>query len=415
MDLSLDIQYRVLERLDLPDLLTLSEINDYSILAEDVFRRKYSKKVMEIINPLNDTTEEPITEFDSKFYVNHLEIALRILKKFGYLLEKIRFDASIDVGSSINEISSYINLYCSDTLKKLHVVVTSNDNSSFFNGMLKPFKAVEEVSLFGTLGKMNSSTLDFIEMFPVMRTIIMSSVYFEDTSFIDRKFAQLEHVSIIPAHFFVKYNNSVEEKSADVEKMFKKNPQIRSLHLTYCSVQNLKMANELLPNLEHLEIVFFNSAQLNEEPLFFGNMKIFTLFTQQMPRNVSFGHLTELNTNSEPDLDWIKLVEKNPHLEKLTVNRGYVSREQLNRLATLVLNMREVILRLDRDMEDVPIVNFVRNIQKIKKITFKRDNHGRIPVTNTFNTLAITLQIKFGDIWNIMEYPDDLILVAQNY
>lgn len=120
LSLSLDIQYKILERLDLHDLITFSETNEYfSILAHDVFRRKYSKRLIGFLNPKRNITEAPYLEFDTAFYINDLDIALNLLKRFGHLISSIYFSATEELPSSINEVSSCINLYYAAKIGRL--------------------------------------------------------------------------------------------------------------------------------------------------------------------------------------------------------------------------------------------------------------------------------------------------------
>lgn len=400
----------------MPDLLTLSEINEYSILAQDVFRRKYSKKEIKIFNPtINFTGEIFLIGDEASIPVQHLELILKILKKFGKFIQRLSFFiwAAHVSASTIDEISSYINLYCSESLLKLRIQVDGNYSTSVFSGMLKPFNAVEEVTLQGRLGKMNSSMLDFNELFPALRNLIVNVVFVENTSFIDRKFPQLEYVSIAPSGLFTAYK-PIQSNPGDVEKMIKKNPQIRSIHFQSCTVEVLKTVNVFLPNLENLHIdLYLNGNHRAEELLFFENVKNFTVFAVLFPTNLRFGHLTTFETKSDPNLDWIKFVQRNPFLENLSIKGANIKKQQLQRLATLDWNMKEVYLRLSLDIDDESIVNFVRSLEKIKKITFQRDLYTYGVKLNTFSSVTKILRREFSNKWNVMVHTPSYNLILE--
>lgn len=86
---------------------------------------------------------------------------------------------------------------------------------------------------------------------------------------------------------------------ADVEKMLRKNPQIRSLHLLGSIQSFLDTINELLPDLEHLELQSLRKSSNNSNVINFKNVKTLNYYSDYSGSlNIYFEKLNELHTDA---------------------------------------------------------------------------------------------------------------------
>lgn len=270
MDLNIDVQLLILDQLDLNSLLLLSEVNKfYSILVQDVFRRKHAKKLVKICDPfVEGKAKADAIENVETIFLQRFSTILKVLRNFGHLIQRLSFVGVKECvqDSSINEIGAYINLYCSESLVKFDINMNREYSNHFFNGMLKPFKSIEEVSVQDWLVNVSSSPNEFSYLFATVRRLSFNRIFVNDTGFIDRTFPYLEHFYVMSTTS--NYSNCINE--ADIGRMFRKNPQIRSLQLIFYTRSFLKTINQFLPNLEYLILDGYTERNpFYEESIFF--------------------------------------------------------------------------------------------------------------------------------------------------
>lgn len=394
-DLDLDIQFYIWENLQLNDLISLAETNErFSMLAGDIFRRKHSKKTLEI--DFMDFAEESIIVSDKIISMNDSEIILKLLKKFGHFMKKLAIKPS-DVNQT--DIIQAINLFCADTLIEIDI---HNFQSNFFEHMTKPFTQLKGLSLQGIFKRLMSPTLNLAELFPAMQNLTFEFVIVEDpncSSDIAKAFPNLQHLSV-NAHQFSNPNHINED---DFTELIKKNPQIRTLTLQNCDRNLLKVVNEIHPNLEVLELfdyVKLRNSEHDEGRIVFKNLKKFVITNsyESVPQNIDFKNLVEFHSDGSQAIGavmctkWIDIVEHNIHLERLHVTRDPLSNEQLEKLASISSKLTEIFLNVKANINNEAIVKLMRNSPKLKRMNLSVNfDHER-----NFEVAAGMIENEFG-------------------
>lgn len=372
MKLNVYDQIHLLESLDLDNLTSFAETNlHFSLLAADVFRRKHSMKVVKIINPFM-VGYGNIVDYGHTIYIQQFGTILRVLKYFGRSISHlvIEYNDENDLimdNSSINVLSKFINTYCSSSLIHLQI---RNYHATFFDEMTMPFKGVKHLSLHGRFKQLASSTLTFSKLFPALQNLSLKYMHIKNTNCIDQGFSSLTHLYVdiwhlhIPKHF----------NENDVERLLRKNQQIKSLKLSHSSRNFLKIVNEILPNLESLELDIYNPRRSNndDEPIVFEHVKNFTISRSDVsaPSNIFFPKLEEFHTDisETKDDNWIDIVKENSHLIKLHVENGFVSDQQLKKLSVVSSNLTEVYFNLGTYVKYVTVCSFVKNNKDLKRL-----------------------------------------------
>lgn len=399
LDLNEDVHFQILESLNFDELLSLSETNQYfSSLAQQLFRRKYSHKFVEIKSKNGKFLDD-----ESRIYLRDVGSAQQILKKFGQSIFKLKVnhDGSYDFNETeMKSMSKLIDLYCTDTLTE---IVIFDGHQTFFDQITKPFRNVESVEIYGTYKNLNGSGLSFVEIFPAMKSLFLSQTTFKQEA-LHQIVQHFPHLVEFSVHFFDwNFGRNVEE--SDIERVLRMNPQIKRLKLHSPTEYILRVANEILPNLEFLRIEPNWHVEIsNSGPrISFKTVKILQvkptdniMHIDRYLEGIRFENLDELRAMIAPDLEftwWISFIRQNSHLKRFKSIEGSILEENLTKLIEANnLNLKEISITLGVDVKVASLVKFVNEQQKIEKFSFKFTENGETKIS------ALRERFNFGCI-----------------
>lgn len=367
----MDVQLNILESLDLKDLLSVAQTNRYfSSLAEYIFKRKHSHKIIKIFDSNANIGDDTLDGGDI-IQIHSVRNILAFLKHFGrsilYLEIVFNSNATPLAGSTL--INEQISLHCTESLVQIGIATY---NRSFFDRMTRPFKQVEDVTIRGLWKTSNNSVIHFNERFPAMRRLHLLSVQIPDKWCIDQTFLNLEHLTVETLNF----KGSTSFSDTDLITIIKRNPQIRSLKLGRYSRQLLVDINNSLPNLENLELIHYI---LNNDPesagaISFKRLKKLTIYPgyKSISNNFRFGNLVELNTDAYPSVKnwWTDILRDNHNLTALHLNRGCANDKTLKEILSAKLKLIEISFTICRDDSYGHVIDFVQRSEQIKKFHF---------------------------------------------
>lgn len=395
MDMNTDVQLIILEKLDVSDLASFGQTNHHiSMLATDVFKRRYSKKIIEIVDP--KLIAKNVLDGNEVIYLSSYDTISPIFKQFGTSISKLRIvysscgnDSDINLINSINDL---ITSKCSQNLVQMEI---ASYFESFFDGMTRPFERVKNLTIDGHFNKLGNAHLSLVDLFPAVKRLTLPYIKTVDKSGIDHKFPRLEHlhVSIFNA------DDPLRLTEADVENLLRKNPQIRSLILGCTSQTFLKTVNDLLPNLENLVLELFITFRNSDNAgtINFKNVKIFTMSSafHTGPNYIHFDNLEELHTDAFPGSgNWgIEFAKKTKSLQRLYIDRGCVGCTELDMLASANLHLTEISMELCLSVDKEKIVNFVRSNPQMKIFRF----------STSVQSILQSIQQQLEHDWKITE------------
>lgn len=405
MNLNIDVQFVILENLNLSDLISLADTNAHFFrMAANVFKRKHSQKLIKFLAP-DDIIKRDLCVIDDVIYVQRYDSILRLLTHFGQLILKLNLEHGSNqelllharTFNMVHSVNKFTNFYCSEGLTQLEI---ENYFANFFDEMTHPFKHVEKVSITGWFKKLGTSTLTFDELFPAIKHLVLENVQVIDSSSISRSFSYLEHLQLEIRSS--RYSDGFAEH--DVEQALKRNPQIRSLNLDGASEKILEIASENLIKLEMLALsplrtdFLFSEPQRNKK-IVFEYVKILHIFTPYHMKNIKFSNLNELHTAAivTPDYDWIEDVKRNSHLKKLYLDRICVGNDRLQQIASANLSVDQLSVDFCSDVDDNSIIGFIENCINIHKFCFKKSFLPDSPITLRL------LQERFGSKLTIID------------
>lgn len=407
MELNLDCQLMILEQMPLTTLISMAETNRYFMnLVTDIFGRKFGKHRVQFQAPFVDfpvfynQTEGPIKLKDSK-------TVSKVLSHFGQSIHSLKakyLTSDMPVQTKINQL---INAKCSDTLKQFDIISYKNH---FFDDFSKPFKAIESVSVRGIFSSFSREASGFGTLFPNMRHLKIQLAKGQNMSWFDYEFKQLEHLNADFCYYDAPrcYNEDI------MIKFFDKNPQIRTLNISYFTRDLLKHAAKQLSNLENLQIEFYEDRNDYDEStevgddhdeIHFEHLKSFTMKSggDSMPKSVRFEKLVEFRTDANPKdcLRWLKFVESNQNLKKLVIFGRYLKKEEISRLTAAKLGLVEATIKCKKNVDYETIAEFIENSTKLRKLVLKFDEKS-IP-HESFGAIMKSLRKNLSVKWTINE------------
>lgn len=427
MDLNIDVKLSILEVLDLPQLISLADTNkQLSSLAVNVFRRKYSKKIIRIFNPFYPFTPINNTNVivDQEFVkITHFGATLKVLRNFGHEITTLELciylsSTDVQISDALAKINTYIGMYCADTLIEFDV---SSYEKSLFRKMFKPFKRVERVFINGRFDNFDSETLAFEDLFPAMQKLDLLNIETTDGSFIARKYPNLQDFTCAIR------TDDAHIRQEHVQALLEKNRQIRRLRVSGYTRQFLKNVSKTVLRLECLEIEEYDAdvdSADDKLPIVFENVRNLTIFSSQakiMPKNIHFPNLVELNmdTYSKASTNYLDIIRSlhqnatgfktlriwNDHFAGI-----FVSNDQLEALSQEPLSrLQEAYLMLDDDVTDRAIINFLDINQAIRKLHLCRHYPQ-----NSFESLAEIIQSKYSFKWRVMLSKYEILLELEH-
>lgn len=413
MDLGWDCQLQILEELDFISLISVAETNDhFSSLVSDILRRKLAKKSIDFSVPLYSGAikANDVHETGHSFKILNAQLLFKLLDNFGHLIMSLSIHHFSPLES--NSIYEYINLYCSETLERIHLGMKVND---FLNEFTRPFKRVKSVSIIGSPDKWTNPKLSFPALFPAVHELNLIIFSIEDASWFDHTFPKLEQISIDTL------GSTGDSHETAIENIIRKNRQIRQLHLKNASLKLLK----LLADETHIETLtiqrFSNDSNIpgtDYNNIRFDNLKVFKIQNgfDKMPENIGIEQLEEFQTTfSEDGSKWIEFVEKNKNLKQLYVLGHCINDNELYRIAKANPNLCELRGAFYRDVRDETIVNFIKNGIQLKKVHSSRYFDYDFEKGKSFGTTMKVLREEIRNEWNIQELSEDIIFERKNF
>jgi len=398
MDLNIDCQLLVLEQMDFISLLPLAETNlQYkslvSLFLERIFRRNVVN--IELTNLEEDLVI--INPYIHSIKIENTTFAKQLLNNFGHLIQNLEINRVYPYeDESYRSIYKLVNLHCSKTLKK---ITSKNSLDNILEEFTNQFEKVEEVFI----DNISKTGRRLNEIFPSVRRLHFSTYEISNTDSINVKYMNLEHLNI---HI----NEYVELTNKFAAELIRKNSHIRSLALESASVELIKNAADLLPQLERLELVCGqNKFNHNNESISFPNVKIFKEGNSKFVSNyyflnLKFGNVEELYTDdlAENMFNETGFFASNKKLQKLQLEPKYggiyLDSDAFKQLARANTTLRQIFINRAVNVEVETILQLIENNKQLEKlqITFYTKN-GRE------STLKI-LERKLSYRWSLEIY-----------
>lgn len=395
-DLNDDCKVLLLEELDLADLLSMAELNPHiTILAANVYKRKFFNKTIEIRGPFSENAFKFI-ETDDTIVVGNFELTAKLLHHFGSYVSVLGVNFWENSKGQIKQIVAMVNVKCA-ALKEFRVKSRDED---VLSEVKKPFYSVEDVDLDGLFTKSNSG-LELNEMFPKIRKLSLGFTYLKNKMATVR-FPKLLHLEI---PHLVK-----PELNDDIKQMIKLYTRIESLTLRFSSMNILKLVSDSLPNLKQLQL---NAISLDLPDNVDEHICLNSVMSLSVTSNIEpFARLVDLEFVEEFTLDctsyipdiWIDFIVRHAHLKKLTVIDGEIDNAQLAKLVGKMPNIVQVSVKMAHDVTVDTIFKFLESSPTLLQIEIISSDE--VDGEGTMRTLKHLLKDK----WSISSTPFGFML-----
>jgi len=364
-DLDVDCQLQIFDQLNFPTLLSVAELNsEFSILAAEIFRRKYRHKTIKIQEDFfND--DMAIIEFDDAIQIENFDLVESIFKHFGEFI--------LNVNINFGKIRKYLDIIRfvnnnSDSLKKLRLEMYGEN---VFDVIEKPFANVEYVCIVGECKRLGNDKLNFSAIFPKMRRLTLKDSRVTNRTSIDLKFPHLEHLNMAFLH-------PCGFSEDDIKNMIEKNPQLRSLSLHYTTLNFLQFLSQNLHSLEYLDLPYIITHPSYEGYINFNSVKRLEVraISDYFAKYATFEQLHELELDSAPYVSslWIEFIGRITNLTKLKIIDGEIHDAELAMLTDRVPNLIDASLILGAGIEAETIVAFLQrniNLNRVNLIFYQ--------------------------------------------
>lgn len=316
MDLNVDCLQLIFDEIPINDLFSLAKTNKKRIgfIVDDyIERHKFAKKEVIFVDPPKSYFQESVSdwkELDDHIEVGNVATISDFLQRFGHLVSnlRIKFYTSFVYRedhyseSEMHNIFRLINLHCSETLSQF-TILTKVDTNNTFQSFRKPFKNLRKLSLEGEY----NNVTNFNEIFPSIRDLSLSSIYYDRLGLLDQSISTLEHLTISQDQGWM---------IPDTKTFIRLNSHIRSLFLIKFIPWYLSFVAEELPHLEkfiisdHVTRAEKLSDEIVNQVVHFEHLKSFWSITfNYFPWNMVFRDLEELHVSPMMSMDTTRFVD----------------------------------------------------------------------------------------------------------
>lgn len=385
-DLNMDVHFLIIEQMNIKDLANFAEATSANYVV-DFFRKRYNRLKLTYAFAKGF----PLPEYEengSSIEIRSLEMILSVLKNFGCTIKHLEIHISTK-HKEYATIERFINKYGSESLITLNLQAIYT-----FEHFTVPFKCLEELH-FRVYSEITNGILPLNQLFPKLRRLYLELDFNSDLSFLDYKFSHMEHIDLI-------IRDESWQKRKQIERFLRKNNQVRSLVIFFVTqsypIFDLKIINEMLPNIENLTCQTFN---IGNEPVHFENVKHFGSFSTSLQSidKLSFGHLESLRMRymfSEDFEPLMRFFNNHSNLTRLDMEFSCNSqKERPTRMFDELSHLSEIKLNCVGDFEIELISQIIEKHGELIKFEFLTNR----PPADGFDIL----RNQFNDEWNIFD------------
>ncbi|XP_055325661.1 uncharacterized protein LOC129579544 [Sitodiplosis mosellana] len=318
IDLNGDCQEAIFQHLDLVDLLNIAESHvNFLKAAGYMYSRLYKDKTIRINGKrcamgVFFKTHTIKTDY---IEVNDHHLCSQLLSIFGGHIKNlsINFNNTAPIERFFNDgVQAQINEFCSSSLVELTIENCQHFSSEAF---MRPFREVRYLSMQNC--KLPFDTDEFYRIFPCLTRLELLKNTAVNPSFIEQHIPGLEHLALE-----VNYKGFTQ-KNILTALCF--NQQLSRLYLmSHVNTELLHSINELIPNLQHLQLVILFGQFTGDKLINFKHVQKVKLTTDCDPFidiPMKFDQLKELDivANGGYEDGFINFIIRNKHLTKLSI------------------------------------------------------------------------------------------------
>lgn len=397
--------------MDYADLRSLREVSKlFLTLADDATKNRFKEIEVVFRNiPHFYETEDSIT-------IGNSSTITAFLQNVGHFIHTLSINDPTEFASTeeMETIYRLIEKHCS-SLVFLHVFSMGN---GFFDKITSPFKSIEHINLINGYSSMEfgNDHLNFNEMFPELRGL---SLFYVEAVNIDKillNYPRLNDLGVVIDEC-EEPGTCIDERA--VIQLFRKNPQIQSLALSFPSENLVKIAADELPMLKQLKLNYYDE-EANVFQIHFDHVRTFSiLYSTDLPEHITFtNELEEFEIFDQSDQKYLTFIENHRNLKRIKINgQGCIDNFDLTRLASADLEVIDLDLTVDDSIEVETIYQLIRNCKELKrlKLTLGK-NHlsvGDDIVPVSAQDLEKLISKKFSSDWNVFRDHANEILVER--
>lgn len=278
-DMDIDCLESCIEYLETEELFNVANSNKrLNKAASYVLASRFSGEVS-FCNSFYHPGEQRWQIFPDKCTkINELSMGLQFLRCFGHLISNLTIIAK-DCSAFNDNITSYINQYCSETLRKISIAGSATETESILTFIEKPFKNVKTVNYY--FGHVLIERDWFNRYFPQLSHLTYRIDESKESSkhqCIENHFPHLERLDI----------NIWSSKRCDIESvkcLLHLNPQVKRVVLTatnsiFCDlVESVRYIETL--DLDISDDTTNRSTGADNNPINLKNVKTFIIRTRR--------------------------------------------------------------------------------------------------------------------------------------
>lgn len=401
-DLSFDIQFLIFSGFKLKDLYKIADAHpNFRAVTADLFRRRYSHLTMDI-RETHSIFAELLFEREEletgKIVFRQIKSALKVLKCFGCVIQKINIVNRQIKANESNIISKIINKYGSESLIHLDF---GEIKENTFEQFMKPMSKVENLTMtIDKVTKIKIGNLTLNQIFPKLRRLELELNADVDYSFLNYKFPHLEDLEVA-------VSGASWKQRDPIEGLLKHNPQIRSIRTFFVPRDYPKVINKWLPNLESASFQLFD---IGNDTVRMEKLKKISIQAVESIQNLFLPSVEIIFMKYLPyDFDkWVTFFKNHQSVKKLHLsaerylNMNFQFIELLENLPELNELNVEGFGEVGKEFGVEAITNVLLNHERLTMFRFSIYMYSRDEITTIFE--------RFQHEWNI-----DQITVNHHY
>lgn len=322
-DLPDDVLELIFERLKLPDLLSVIELNGAFLLpAQWACQHNFAYKLLKY-NKIESCFHKDIDDFNGVIQINTQDALLKVLNSFETSITNLHI--KYVKGSATSEMNGLLLEKCANRLRHLSIHFENNPPSlsmMFFPNVKSVIISGGGIWVEKNMWHASNLTFNLNERFPKMRRLELLDVYTTSIDILDNHFSQLDQLEI-------DFKRSGALNETEIVRLFRKNPQIKCIKIKSFLVGFLEVLEANFSNLESLDLDW--GYPIHVRVYRFENMKKFTLKAYSFNREFGFDIIPFEFGNQLEELKviwncqhlgnrWVTFIKNNTNIQKLSIH-----------------------------------------------------------------------------------------------
>lgn len=357
----------------------------FTNLNIDVLHLIYDQLNLESLMCMKGTRNKLLASFTDEYFCHKFSRGMVILKPLAYKYT-ISYDTHIEL--SENAFSLEFLQHFGNCIRSIYF--DFEKSKEILPNITSPLIGVKKFISYIDINQTEFDVMPLNLLVPNVKILELNLDFENDYSFLDCELQQLIKLDL-------KFKNRFWNQTDAIDKLIRKNPQIRDINIWNLPGDYAKFISKSLP---HLSTLFISNFDIDIDELRFENVQKFTLF-ESNPHSIMNLYMPRIEylwfrCYTPESFDALNTFFRNHKQLKRLYLGDFNDFDRLTELTTELVNLTELRLQCNFDVR-----NYVVDLEEIARLLKHQPNIIKLEL-NFYGSIEIDVfRKRFENEWNI--------------